>query len=184
MLAEMPAPGSFPTEAGPHPPGPLPTAGPQEAIAPISAWALGPCLGLGPSPEASGYLLAGLDERSHLDAGCPWAWPKVMGPRPSSGEASGYKWLTGGRLGPGPWERPGCQEPTEKHRPVGPSPAQPHHRHSHLLPSTHSQAPTQVIAPSLQPQRQVPLFSASYWAQRGQATSPEPPAQSCTRRGL
>ena len=65
----MPAPGSFPTEAGPHPPGPLPTAGPQEAIAPISAWALGPCLGLGPSPEASGYLLAGLDERSHLDAG-------------------------------------------------------------------------------------------------------------------
>lgn len=50
MLAEMPAPGSFPTEAGPHPPRPLPTAGPQEAIALISAWVSGTLLGLGAQP--------------------------------------------------------------------------------------------------------------------------------------
>lgn len=73
MLAEMPAPGPFPHKLGLTPPRPLPTAGPQEANAPISAWVSGTLLGLGAQPEASGYLLAGLDERSHLilDAGGP-----------------------------------------------------------------------------------------------------------------
>lgn len=58
MRAEMPAPGPFPIQAEPHPPRPLPAAGPQEANASIPAWVFGTLLGLGPSPEASGYLLA------------------------------------------------------------------------------------------------------------------------------
>lgn len=77
--------------------GPCLLLGPRRQTPPSQPGFLGPCLGLGPSPEASGYLLAGLDERSHLDPGCRWAWPRVTGPRPSSGEARGYEWLTGGR---------------------------------------------------------------------------------------
>ena len=86
-----------PQKLGLTPLGPCLLLGPRRQSPSSQPGFLGPCLGLGPSPEAFGYLLAGLDERSHLDPGCPWAWPKVMGPRPSSGEVSGYTWLTGGR---------------------------------------------------------------------------------------
>lgn len=98
MRAETPAPVPSPHRLGLIPPGPCLLLR-LEASAPIPAWVFGTLLGLGPSPDASGYLLTGLYERSHLDPGRRRAWPKVMGPRPSSGEASGYKWLTGGRRG-------------------------------------------------------------------------------------